>query len=172
MSDIVKICEIHGELTRNKVYQQFSTHKDKKYPYFQCRICVSDKKKRLYYAEHEKSKKYSLMMRKKHYDKCIERDRKYKRQLLLNESKYIELQEKQNSLCAICNNPETAKSHRNRTKSKDNEETNIKRLSIDHCHKTGKIRGLLCSKCNTALGLLKDSIEILEKSIKYLKDSM
>lgn len=46
---------------------------------------------------------------------------------------------------------------------------NLKRdLSIDHCHKTGKIRGMLCSNCNHALGKFKDSIELLEKAIKYL----
>lgn len=43
------------------------------------------------------------------------------------------------------------------------------RLDTDHCHITGKVRGLLCHKCNKALGLFKDSSEILEKASKYLK---
>jgi hypothetical protein len=42
-------------------------------------------------------------------------------------------------------------------------------LHVDHCHKTGKIRGLLCHKCNYALGFLRDSIEIAEAAIEYLK---
>lgn len=43
------------------------------------------------------------------------------------------------------------------------------KLHVDHCHQTGKIRGLLCQKCNMALGLLNDSVEILETAIRYLK---
>ena len=45
----------------------------------------------------------------------------------------------------------------------------IKGLYIDHDHETGEIRGLLCSSCNTALGLLKEDINSLKKVIKYLK---
>lgn len=41
--------------------------------------------------------------------------------------------------------------------------------SIDHCHKSGKVRGLLCHACNTALGKLQDSQEILARAIEYLK---
>ena len=46
-----------------------------------------------------------------------------------------------------------------------------KPLFVDHCHVTGKVRGLLCVSCNTALGLLKDSITALEQAIKYLLKS-
>jgi len=45
------------------------------------------------------------------------------------------------------------------------------RLSLDHCHKTGKIRGLLCNNCNLALGNFKDNVRFLKKAIKYLNDS-
>jgi Recombination endonuclease VII len=44
-----------------------------------------------------------------------------------------------------------------------------RRLSIDHSHKTGKIRGLLCTKCNTAIGLLNDNASLFELAIEYLK---
>src|SRR6266436_3509263 len=123
---IVKVCSIHGELNRDMVYQQHSKHKDKKYPYFQCKYCVSDKRKRLYYANHEKSKEYALLQRKKHYDKCIERDRKYKRQRLIDENVYEKLNMKQNGLCVICHNAETRKSHKNRTKPEDETTSIIK----------------------------------------------
>lgn len=42
------------------------------------------------------------------------------------------------------------------------------RLSIDHDHITGKVRGLLCIKCNSAIGYVKENISILESMIKYL----
>lgn len=41
-------------------------------------------------------------------------------------------------------------------------------LAVDHCHKTGKIRGLLCVHCNTSLGGFKDSIELLDRAKEYL----
>lgn len=44
-----------------------------------------------------------------------------------------------------------------------------KRLCIDHCHKTNKIRGLLCINCNTGLGHFKDNPQILANAIEYLK---
>jgi hypothetical protein len=57
----------------------------------------------------------------------------------------------QRGLCAICGG--CNKKHR---------------LSVDHCHSSGKVRGLLCKKCNTAIGLLKDSVAMLEKALAYL----
>lgn len=40
---------------------------------------------------------------------------------------------------------------------------------VDHCHKTGKVRGILCSNCNRALGLLGDSVLCLSRAIEYLQ---
>jgi hypothetical protein len=42
---------------------------------------------------------------------------------------------------------------------------------IDHCHTTGKVRGVLCDLCNKGLGQFKDNIETLEKAINYLKEN-
>lgn len=44
------------------------------------------------------------------------------------------------------------------------------KLCVDHCHKTNKVRKLLCTQCNLALGLFKDNIKSLEKAVQYLKD--
>lgn len=43
-----------------------------------------------------------------------------------------------------------------------------KRLCVDHNHKTGKLRGILCENCNRGIGLFKDSQELLENAINYL----
>jgi hypothetical protein len=66
---------------------------------------------------------------------------------------------KQNGLCAICKRPETALAHKQKPKN----------LSIDHDHATDKVRELLCSTCNTVLGMSKEDILILEAAISYLK---
>lgn len=41
-------------------------------------------------------------------------------------------------------------------------------LVIDHCHNTGKIRGLLCQHCNTTLGNVRDDVDLLQKCVEYL----
>lgn len=43
-----------------------------------------------------------------------------------------------------------------------------KELAVDHCHTTGKVRGLLCIRCNRAIGLFRDSPDLLDKALKYL----
>ena len=50
------------------------------------------------------------------------------------------------------------------------ESTLSRRLAVDHCHVTGKIRGLLCSKCNTALGQLDDNLDKITALYSYLKE--
>ena len=44
-----------------------------------------------------------------------------------------------------------------------------KNTCVDHCHLTGKVRSLLCRNCNSAVGMVKEDIEILEKMIEYLR---
>lgn len=46
-----------------------------------------------------------------------------------------------------------------------------KRLAVDHCHETKKIRGLLCSRCNTSIGKFEHNIALMQASIDYLKEN-
>jgi hypothetical protein len=69
--------------------------------------------------------------------------------------------ELQNGLCKLCNEPE--KTFHQSGKLKD--------LAVDHDHLTGKIRGLLCWVCNTGIGKLKDSPELLRKAANYIEES-
>lgn len=48
--------------------------------------------------------------------------------------------------------------------------TSKKSIAIDHNHVTGKFRGFLCSRCNVALGMMKDNVDILAKAITYLNE--
>lgn len=67
----------------------------------------------------------------------------------------------QNNVCAICNRPETLQKFEH-----------IQSLSVDHDHKTGIVRGLLCAKCNYAIGNLSDSVNLLKSAIHYLENKM
>lgn len=72
---------------------------------------------------------------------------------------YENLLKQQKYKCAICFNKEIALDSLG----------NIRPLNIDHCHKTNKVRGLLCLVCNLGLGKFKDNIKILKQAINYLK---
>jgi len=74
---------------------------------------------------------------------------------------YNEMLENQNHACAICGEKETVINYKNSKKIN---------LSVDHCHTTGKIRGLLCVNCNKGLGHFKDNKAIMEKAILYLNN--
>jgi len=73
--------------------------------------------------------------------------------------RYQEMLREQNGVCAICHQPETAP---------DKASGKTKDLAIDHDHKTGKIRALLCSNCNRALGLFNDDPALLAKAQSYV----
>ncbi|KMT52396.1 hypothetical protein ACR52_27355 [Pseudomonas fildesensis] len=66
------------------------------------------------------------------------------------------LNEKQGGLCKICESPAST--------------NRFGRLYIDHCHVSGKIRGLLCSKCNMAIGLLRDCPTRIASALTYLQE--
>lgn len=72
---------------------------------------------------------------------------------------YDALFEKQDGKCGICGEPETIKDGRNGKR---------KKLALDHCHSSGKLRGLLCTGCNTGLGCFADDRTRLSAAITYL----
>lgn len=46
----------------------------------------------------------------------------------------------------------------------------VRRLAVDHCHQSGKIRGLLCADCNRALGMFKDNAQALRRAADYIEE--
>jgi uncharacterized Zn finger protein len=76
----------------------------------------------------------------------------------LTETGYNAMLAAQNYVCAICGQPER---HIVRGATK--------RLAVDHCHTTGKVRGLLCAHCNQAIGRLNDDPELIRKAADYVE---
>jgi hypothetical protein len=88
----------------------------------------------------------------------INRRAKYKAKYGLTVDDYDVLFAKQGGKCALCGIDNTGRE-------------NAKHFAIDHCHDTGVIRGLLCSPCNTALGLMKDNVDTMYNAIGYVLES-
>lgn len=93
--------------------------------------------------------------------KMSDRNSRYLRNYGISLEEYNQLLEKQHNVCAICHLPEKAK----------NNQGEIRQLAVDHCHTTGKVRGLLCHSCNVLLGKAYDNVVILANAIEYLKNT-
>jgi hypothetical protein len=87
-----------------------------------------------------------------------EKERSLKADFGISLDAYNQMLLSQNGLCDICKQPETHKRN-----------GRVKSLAVDHHHGTGKIRALLCADCNTGIGKLKDSPEILEAAAAYIR---
>ena len=72
---------------------------------------------------------------------------------------YNEMLQQQNFVCAICLRPETFLGRGGK----------IRPLCVDHCHTTGKVRGLLCNSCNVALGNLNDDYQRILNAAEYIR---
>lgn len=86
----------------------------------------------------------------KSYKKTYDAEKIKARRHGLTMVEYNQLVDQKNGKCWICDEVPTGY------------------LNVDHDHVTGKVRGMLCLGCNTALGSLKDRVDLLEKAIKYL----
>jgi recombination endonuclease VII len=86
-------------------------------------------------------------------NKDYQRDYELTRNYGISTEDYDNILAAQNGVCAIC--LQTCSSG--------------KRLAVDHCHKTGSVRGLLCVKCNTTLGRMNDDPENFHRAAEYLE---
>ncbi|WP_061164726.1 endonuclease VII domain-containing protein [Caballeronia temeraria] len=121
-------------------FNKQSRAKDGLYTY--CRPCSS-----------ARTKAYKAKMR----EKGVLRYQRMRQKYGVDAMQYQALTEQQQNKCAIC---ETGLIHAGQTASS---------ACVDHCHTTGKVRGLLCYHCNRALGLFKDSQKSLQSAIDYLR---
>lgn len=136
-----KLCKGCGNMKKaSSFYRQAASRDGLQY---WCKKCQDTRKRKrqtsAFYRKHDLKKKFG--MTQEDYKKMLDR---------------------QNGLCAICENQETTVNHRTKK---------IQNLAIDHCHTTGAIRGLLCSRCNNGLGRFKDNVEYLKRAITYLQSN-
>lgn len=89
----------------------------------------------------------------------LESDRNIKRKYGLTREDYNKKLKEQDDVCAICGLQETAFDARTNT---------VRRLAVDHNHKTGKIRGLLCWRCNGTIGRINEDLELVKNIENYL----
>lgn len=113
---------------------------------YRCKICDDASRKKWKEKNPEKSQ-------------LSQRQRNLKHRFGVDLNWYQEQLKKQNYCCAICGVTENKVTRGHRVDLS---------FAVDHCHTTGKVRGLLCNQCNRALGMFKDSAELIKKAIEYL----
>jgi hypothetical protein len=139
-----KICKECSEL---KPLSNFSKRKDSADGHqAKCKPCES-KRKAKYKWTREQFWEYDI-----------------KKQFGLDKEGYLNLLESQKNCCAICG------IHKDDYAGVYGKGKKVKNFSVDHCHETNKIRGLLCFRCNLALGYAQDNPVILEKAASYIKE--
>lgn len=121
-----------------------------------CPKCETEKDESEFYDRKRKLRDGSRHIVKHPYCKQCQNMIKGNRRLIkfygIDYEEYFKILKSQNRVCAGCGN-------------KDDTGRN---LAVDHCHETNKVRGLLCVKCNRALGLLKDNPKTIANLFKYL----
>ena len=114
---------------------------------YSCKQCDAVSRKK--YWDSRAGKEVSNKWRGSDKGRESRRNTKLKARYGITLDDYYEMYESVDGSCEICKN-----------------EFDV--LAVDHCHESGKVRGLLCKPCNTALGLMKDSQETLFNSQVYL----
>lgn len=166
MSNIVKVCKIHGNLKLNEIYISNNLKS--------CKKCVLINSRKRQSKNKELIKIYLKQYKKLHPEKFKERQKKYQeknrdlitqkmiiRNINISLDKYQSMFNEQDNKCYICRKEETKINFQSKR---------VARLSLDHCHKTNNPRRLLCHNCNIMIGASKESIEILQEAINYLKE--
>lgn len=121
-----------------------------------CKACRSQYHQKLMQdpEKRERARQSKLRSRARHPDRGW--DQYLRKTFGISAEDYYRMLNEQGGVCAICGGSEP----RGRSKT---------RFAVDHCHKTGKVRGLLCGPCNTGIGHLRDDVANLRAAIKYLE---
>ena len=149
---------IQGKAEYQKKYRANNPEKTKDYckKYYWANIEKAKiRRKKQYLKNSFKEKAKARKWRKENPDKARMIDRRsILKKYGITPEKYDSILITQNKQCGICKKP-ASKFKRN--------------LSVDHNHETGKIRGLLCNKCNRGIGNFNDDVEIMNRGAEYLR---
>ena len=137
----MKTCKICGETKPFTEY--YKTNKTGKYYHGKCKSCFVAKQQ-------------------EGYTKEIGRDKNLRYTYGITLQQYNTMLLEQNYQCKVCGTTDPGGRQSGRGGSADT-------MVVDHCHETGRVRGLLCHRCNRCLGLLSDEVTVLRNMIKYLE---
>lgn len=146
-----KTCTVCKEI---KPLSDFYWHKSTNRYCSECKECTRKRSKR-YRVEHPdkiREMRQNYKERRKEIRYKTDRNAHLKRKYKISESDYKVMYENQNGCCLICGIKKE-----------------YGKLCIDHSHQNGNVRGLLCSSCNFAIGLLKDDVKLVKRVISYLE---
>lgn len=152
-----------GRCKKHKPLSEFYTNKN----IWVCKMCHREHAKCWRDKNRKRCRITSALWRKNNPDKIASQYENYKcrrreirkRELYggMTESQYKKIFQQQNGACAICGRIERVFQGKKRIN-----------LAVDHCHKTDTIRGLLCQRCNLAIGLFDDDLDVLASATSYL----
>ncbi len=169
----MKLCRICGE---TKPYLAFSMRRETGRHRSECKVCrnkvrkawneanpeppeVHRKRSRDHYSRNRQSEIVrSSAWNKDNAEKRV--DTHLRRTFNITLDLYNFIFREQENVCVICKNPETAV---------DKRSGKVRRLHVDHDHKTGMIRGLLCTRCNLAVGFLQNDADRADSVARYLR---
>lgn len=121
-----------------------------------CRINANERRERLKndpsFIEERRASEARRYQKHRSKRLRVARDVALKRKYGISLSEYESMAESQNGRCAICDSLPDKKG-----------------LAVDHCHDSGRVRGLLCNKCNAALGFFRDDPERVGAAMAYLR---
>lgn len=147
---MTKTCKKCGKEKEISEFSPTSSYKGKKCYRCDCKECNAKNATAYYYANLDSRRAAARKWKAENPQKVV--DNKRWNMYRLRPGVYEKILQSQNHKCPICS---------------------IELLfpHIDHCHTTGKVRGILCNTCNTGLGKFQDSVEQLQKAIRYLQKS-
>lgn len=126
-----------------------------------CKTCVKNNGAKWRKNNKERKNEYA----KEYYQENKDRMnvRRIERLYGLSPEEHQRMKDEQGNLCKLCNQPETGTNAMN---------GKIQELCIDHCHDTGKVRGLLCRRCNHLIAALGDTEQSIERVFHYMKGEL
>ena len=143
------------DCNENKLSDDFYWHKGGGRKSSKCKYCYLKSRKDYNVQWRQDNAEHTRAYRKENYDSLKRLELHYLKEYNITLADYDYMYELQDGKCAICESEES-KTPKNG------------RFCVDHDHKTGEVRGLLCSSCNRGIGLLQDDFNVVLNAYKYL----